>query len=241
MVQSHREVLTLRPTLSLAASRGHSVMVLFVDLVKAFDKAIRQLVYGWGPEHAHLSNEEKTAILVDIGVDHDDPRWMVQYIEEDGCVLDRWQADPKTVELAQPLHANAWFTTSAEAPAVTTSTGGRQGCKLGALTFNSHYAVALDAISSRLATEGITMRMNVPNGPFWQNGPSDGLGQPSPANDNAEDILDAAFLDDESMAITAPTPKLLDRANSILLLTVTSVFNALRLEINWSKFKTECI
>ena len=26
-----------------------SLFVLFVDLVKAFDKIIRQLVYGWGP------------------------------------------------------------------------------------------------------------------------------------------------------------------------------------------------
>ena len=142
-------------------------MVLFLDLVKAFDKAIRQIVYGWSPQHLHLTPAQKAEFLVSSGVDLASAQWIVQYIDEAGCVMQRWRADPKATEMAESLHANAWFTSSDEAPAATTSTGGRQGCKLGALTFNSHYAVALDAITQRLAGEGIALRMCVPSGPFW--------------------------------------------------------------------------
>ena len=205
---------------------------MLLDLVKAFDKAIRQIVYGCNPQHLHLTAAQKADLMVSFGVDPASAQWIVRYIDEAGCVMERWKADPKATEMAESLHANAWFTASDEAPAVTTATGGRQGCKLGALTFNSHYAVALDAITQRLAGEGIALRMVVPSGPFWH---------PESGADDMEDILDAAFVDDEAMAFIAASPRLLDRAMSVLLQTVTSVFQALHLEINWSEGKTECI
>eukprot|EP00973_Karenia_brevis_P064818 9003079-Karenia_brevis.AAC.1 len=39
---------TIRSAQAAAKLLRKSIFVLFVDLVKAFDKAIRELVYGWG-------------------------------------------------------------------------------------------------------------------------------------------------------------------------------------------------
>ena len=64
---------------------------------------------------------------------------------------------------------------------------------------------------------------------------------PESGSDDVEDILDAAFVDDEALAMTAASPRLLDRAVSVLQLAVTIVFKALHLEINWGEGKTECI
>ena len=49
----------IRSAIDVAKLHNLSVFVLFVDLVKAFDKVVRQLIYGWGPERpadavAHL-------------------------------------------------------------------------------------------------------------------------------------------------------------------------------------------
>ena len=53
-------------------------------------------------------------------------------------------------------------------------------------------------------------------------------------------IVDAAFVDDECLMLTASSPAALDRAIDVLLAIVTRVFDLLRLEINWKPGKTEC-
>eukprot|EP00973_Karenia_brevis_P020041 2750663-Karenia_brevis.AAC.1 len=46
-----------------AALHGRSVLVLFADLCTAFDKVIRQLLYGWGTHPPR----DKLAALIDLG------------------------------------------------------------------------------------------------------------------------------------------------------------------------------
>eukprot|EP00973_Karenia_brevis_P062247 8658418-Karenia_brevis.AAC.1 len=110
-----------------------SIFILFVDLVKAFDKVIRQLVYGWGDARP----DDPVAFLIGLGVARDSAEWICSYIDERGHLFAQWMVDPKATQLAHTLHQGAWFAVGALPTVVTSRTGGRQGCKLGATTFNS--------------------------------------------------------------------------------------------------------
>ena len=58
-------------------------------------------------------------------------------------------------------------------------------------------------------------------------------------DENFTDILDATFVDDECIAISASTPKALKIAIDILLDTLITVFNLCHLKINFEPGKTE--
>jgi hypothetical protein len=220
----------VRSAISHASRVGASILVLFLDLVKAFDKAIRQLVYGWGP----VVPPDPVAELVALGVTPKAAAWMARYIEQKGHVLEQWGADPKAVELAQSLHANAWIGVGeGSTTAVTSRTGGRQGCKLGALTFNCDYSIALGILTVALAEADIVMRTRVPSGPFWE--------PPDEQNVDFESVVDVAFVDDEAIVILARNAGLLDKAMRIVLEVLTEVFGNLHLELNWQPGKSECL
>ena len=54
--------------------------VLFLDLVKAFDKALREIVFGLP---AHVRREEGVTYLVSLGLSEDDAVWVKEYSCED--------------------------------------------------------------------------------------------------------------------------------------------------------------
>ena len=55
---------------------GISIFVLFVDLVKAFDKIIRQVVYGWGD----CRPGDPAAYLISLGVAPSAAKWITDCI-----------------------------------------------------------------------------------------------------------------------------------------------------------------
>jgi hypothetical protein len=66
---------------ALAEMRNQSIFVLFVDLVKAFDEVVREVVVGWGdrPEHEHLE------YLISLGVADEAAKWIIGYIRTHGA------------------------------------------------------------------------------------------------------------------------------------------------------------
>ncbi|CAK0905350.1 unnamed protein product, partial [Prorocentrum cordatum] len=92
--------LVVRLMISYATHARKSIFVLFLDLVNAFDKAIRQLVCGFGPNPP----ADTTAALRDLGVSERAAAWISSYLREHGPVLLGWGANAKAVEMAQSLH-----------------------------------------------------------------------------------------------------------------------------------------
>jgi hypothetical protein len=86
---------------------------------------------------------------------------------------------------------------------------------------------------SEMLERGVLLRIRRSNGDFWSSTP--------PSGDAWENILDAAFVDDEAIMLTAKTPAKLDMAINILLESLVKIFAILRLEINWKPGKTEAI
>lgn len=58
-----------RSFLGAASLLSLSVVCLFVDLSKAFDLAIREVVVGWMPGMLHAPRSEKISLLTKLGAD----------------------------------------------------------------------------------------------------------------------------------------------------------------------------
>ena len=100
------------------------------------------------------------------------------------------------------------------------------------MVFNAAYALALRALHARLLEANIILKVRSCNGPFWH---PDLTG-----SDHVDDnVIDAAFVDDEAVVLIARTPRLLQRAIKILLDVLPETFRRCKLEINWAPGKTE--
>ena len=218
----------VRTIIDWAKLRKLCLVVLFIDLVKAFDKVVRQLVMGWGPEPP----PDPVAELRKLGVSARAAVWLAEYIEQHGTVFQQWAVDGEASEMARTLHENAWFAVADLPTVVTSRTGGRQGCKLGATIFNSYYSVPLKLLEWRLAKLGVCLVVQVPEGAFWQPLEQEGAHE-------SEVVVHATFVDDECLCLVASTPAALDRAIELLLDTVFSIFDDCHLAINLQPGKTE--
>ena len=101
------------------------------------------------------------------------------------------------------------------------------------MSFNSAYSIALDIMSHELAEAKVSFRVRVPDGAFWA--------EACENNTDTEDVVDAAFVDDECLVLLASSPRALDLAIEVLLRTLVVTFRKLHLAINWKPGKTEAL
>ena len=85
---AHHLVLT---ALDYAAAMSYSIFVLFVDLVKAFDKVLRELVMGF----SHHPAGDRVEYLCSVRLSHSDAEWMCCYIDEHGTAFELWDVNKK--------------------------------------------------------------------------------------------------------------------------------------------------
>ena len=205
-----------------------SYFVLFVDLVKAFDRIVRELVFGW-PAYASDPRE----YLRGIGLNPEQVEWIAEYVAKHGSVLEQWGVDKKVIQLLKNLHACSWFTFGDVDTAVEIRVGGRQGCKFGATVFNCAYTIGLNMLRDELLAAGVAMHFrNSKDDLFWSSSSGD--------DDTSECVVDVTFVDDECIMIAAKSPALLDKAIDATVKALTKVYSLLRLDINWAPGKTEC-
>ena len=90
-----------------------SYFILFIDLVQAYDRVVRVIVFGW-PQPAQGETEmttdrERLEYLCRIGVNKEAAHHIVKEVRESGTVMERWQVDPIVAELIRGLPSKAWF------------------------------------------------------------------------------------------------------------------------------------
>eukprot|EP00959_Pyramimonas_sp_CCMP1952_P060271 1259291-Pyramimonas_sp.AAC.1 len=78
-----------------------------------------------------------------LGVSEQSVRWIFRYLAERWHILQQWGAGSNAAALAESLRRGAWFKVNGSQVSIASSTGGRQGCILGAFTFNCVYSIAL--------------------------------------------------------------------------------------------------
>ncbi|CAK0895894.1 unnamed protein product [Prorocentrum cordatum] len=148
----------------VAAPQMWSIFVLFVDLTKAVDFIIRQLLHGWG----RVPADQRLPRVRDLGVAPQAAEWITQCISEHGSLIGHWGEDPVASAMARTLHEGAWLAIDGRPTAVASQTGGRRGCKLGAQMFNNVYGVALHVIAWELDRRGVALKVAEAPREFWR-------------------------------------------------------------------------
>ena len=151
--------LSLRTFADLCSARGWSLFVLFIDLSKAFDYAIREVVMGWMPSMKCQNLQAKRNHLHKLGVLPEHSAELAAWIDDTGGLLLAAGADGSVVELVASLHSGSWFQLPNDDKYIVSIAGGRQGCKLGALIFNAIYSVALARVRAELCKYDIMLHV----------------------------------------------------------------------------------
>ena len=113
----------IRSVIDYAAMKSLSVFILFVDLEKAYDRVIREILFGFGS----MSAQEQLRHLESLGIDGSVAADILERLRVNGCVFERWNVDPKVIALVRELHHKCWFRVGGLQSVVTSTTGGRQG------------------------------------------------------------------------------------------------------------------
>ncbi|CAK0851528.1 unnamed protein product, partial [Prorocentrum cordatum] len=199
-----------------------SCFVWFVDLVKAFDRVVREIVLGW--PHAATDPEQ---YLRDLGLSDHQAQWIATWVARRGCLFEQWGVSPKVIRLLKNTRAASWFSYGDCDTTVATLVGGRQGCKYGATVFNCTFSLAMVLIRDAVLDAGIILRLPKGRDAFWA--------PPESGTDHAEDtmlVVDAAFVDDECFILTAPRAADLDSAINAILTAVCNIYESVNLAIN---------
>ena len=122
----------VRSAVDYAALMGKSVALIFIDLIKAFDFAIRELAIGW-PQLSEMSHVDH---LCNLGLSRDRAQTVAGDIDSNGCILDQLQAHPHIIQMVSSLHTKSWFQFGSAADVLVVEKGGRQGCRFGGKLFN---------------------------------------------------------------------------------------------------------
>ena len=133
---------------------GPLVLRAFVDLVKAFDKILREVTLGTPPHEP-----APRTYLRARGLTHKQALWVAQWVARHHSRFLAWGMCPKVVRLFCNLHVVSWVTFGSCDTALSVLKGGRQGCKFGAAVFNSTFALAMQLIIEELSDLGLTVEL----------------------------------------------------------------------------------
>ena len=226
-----------------------SCIIIFLDLVKAFDYAIRQLLFGFDEP---ATEAEKTATLVQLNLPTDVAAHIVSWLETNKSIFEQVGVDSKVGQLVCELYSGSWARIAADQKCLVSTTGGKQGCRLGAMIFNLIYAVALHSIRAQLAQLGLVLNIVCK-----RDVPFDGTGQPNETvlSDNhlhtdhdqalkhggTKSVIDVTFVDDEALAVIAKSASALMKAVPLILSAVVKTMYNFGFKLNFSKGKSEAI
>ncbi len=94
----------VQTAIDIAKLEGWPIMVLFFDLVKAFDLIVMGLLLGWP------CNMERAPVdqLVHLGLSLAEAEELVADITSHGALIGQRGIDGKVISLLSSLHAGAW-------------------------------------------------------------------------------------------------------------------------------------
>ena len=121
--------------------------------------------------------------------------------------------------------------------------GGRQGCKLGAILFNLIYAVALARVRESIGKKhGVLEIHGLCSSSLWSNNSVCACPE-SKVHDQTKQqrhlAVDATFVDDEAIMLASRSPRRLEFAIVSLLKNLCEIFSSLGLVLNFALGKSE--
>ena len=228
----------IRSLQAYAKQMGWCCFTLFIDLVAAFDSAIREIVFDVPHDWAGSVPD----YLTSLGLQPHVVEAVSELLESEGTVMHTSGVSPKVERIINSLHTRAWSRYGNLESVVQSVVGGRQGCKLGGLVFAATHGRVMKEVRSRMSESDIVLKLfHKPDDAVWDAGEPDKLAHEAPDEWQAVESVEAAFVDDEAFVLMAPTCKKLDDAIDIVTEIVTSTFHKYGLTINWKPGKTEAM
>lgn len=218
----------LRVLLYYAESHGRSIAILFVDLVKAFDRIIREVVLGWCD--AKAGSEQ----LMDFGFTACQAAELAGKIDK-GTIFLEISAHPHVVAPLKSMHTRSWFQAIGCVEYLVVGKGGRQGCRFGGMIFNLCYARASRRFYKHAEAEDIPARFACEPGGCSAGAP--------PCRENLAEaiVFDVTFVGDEVFVVMAARPRTLTHKFRRAIALLCESFQHYGMTINWKPAKTEAI
>ena len=89
-------------SIEFAAAQALSIVVLFVDLAAAFERALREFAFGFPQD---VLGGDRFDYLVRRGLCEGAARWVPSYVAQRGAAFASWGAGPKVEALVRGLRA----------------------------------------------------------------------------------------------------------------------------------------
>ena len=114
------------------------LLILYVDLTKAYDKSICELVLG-------IPHDVKcpAQYFASLSLEASQSEWFIEFISVHCPLFPQWAVSEKVLVLIKTLHAMGLMSYGDVDEAISIRVGGKQGCKYGSTIFNGPYSVGL--------------------------------------------------------------------------------------------------
>ena len=126
-------------------------MILFIDLTKAFDRAVRKFAFGW----PLLGDVDNSAMLTKLGCDSSAIPDIIAGIDEELPILRKKDVHEHVVRMLKSLHSGALFRFGNSTQCLLSTRGGRQACRFGGVILNIIYNGVLSKIKEILDSHSI--------------------------------------------------------------------------------------
>ena len=126
-------------------------------------------------------------------------------------------ADSSVCALVNSVHDGAWFRLPDDEKFVVCGSGGRQGCKLGALIFSLIYSLALKQTREALKPLNVVLRVSQSRGAAFWSCDDDPMGEQTASNQTPDtDVFEVTYVDDGAAFLAATSARaLLTRSLSL--------------------------
>ena len=183
----------IRSLQAYAKQKNLCCFTLFIDLVVAYDSAIREIVFdvphGWsGSVPEYLSSSGLPSSVVEA---------VGELLASEGTVMHTSGLSPKVQRIINSLHTRAWSRYGGLKSVVQSVVGGRQGCKLGGLVFAATHGRVMKEVRSRMTESKIALKLHFKScDAVWNDGVPDDLAMASPDEWQEVETVEATFVDD---------------------------------------------
>ena len=197
---------------------------------------------GWMQGVDPTSADSCASAAAQFGLGEDAAAKLKRFIDTEGPALQQAGVCPHVLQMIRSLHTGAWFKVGSLESVIVTKSGGRQGCKFGAVIFNVVYAVALRRVRDKLREASVLLVIKVTgDSAFWA--PSARAEPQAESCGAAEphdmEIIEATYVDGQAAMLAPPSPIRLLRAARLLMSELAVIFGELGLIINFVPGKTE--